>query len=135
MIIKNKNKNNIEVSVSGHNITSTFKKWGIFYVRVENNAIFTKDSFAFSQKFRLKHQEINSSLLIFEFGKFSSVDVDAREFAAQREDPPFKVEAFVVANLAQRLLVQHYARIMSTRGVTVKTFNDYNAARLWVLSV
>jgi len=124
-----------EPSVNTKNLSIRFKKHGIYHVKVHDNELFTLDFFPLSLKFREEHPHHKPILLLFEFGKFSSVDAETREFSSRREGSPFLAEAVVVTNLAQRLLVKHYAKIMNERGVKVSVFNDTNSAIAWLKSI
>lgn len=125
----------IDPQDSGAHVTITFQKQGIYYVQLDDNELFTMDFFPFSLQFRNKHPELQPKLLLFEYGRFSGVDATAREYAAQRQNSPFTAEAYVVKNLAQRLLTKYYARIMNSRGIRVQLFDDYASARAWLLSL
>jgi hypothetical protein len=132
-MIARKNKKKLYApSVSVSNFSIAFKKHSIYYVKVHDNKVFSLEFFPVSLKFRNEHPEFDPKLLLFEFGKFSSVDAETREFSSKREDSPFIAEAVVVCNLAQRLLVTHYAKIMNSRGITVRIFNDYLSASTWL---
>lgn len=135
MVSRKKRIKTPEPSVSGNGVTIQFQKQGIYYVKVQDDAIFTMDFFSLSLKFRKNHPQNDPKLLLFEFGKYATVDVETREFSSQRENSPFIAEAVVVTNLAQRLLVKHYAKIMNERGVLVQLFNDCTLAKSWLVSV
>lgn len=134
MIDKKKKINLSEPSVSDSGVTIAFKNQGIYYVKVHDEEVFSVDFFNLSINFRKEHPQHDPKLLIFEFGKYASVDAETREYSAQRKDSPFLAEAIIVTNLAQRLLAKHYAHMMNNRGVNVQVFNDYNTARSWLLS-
>lgn len=122
------------VSLENH-VSVFFRKHGIFHIQVEDNAVYNLDSYKHVQEFRLNNPQFKAELAIFEFGKFSSVDNESRELSSQREVSPFIAEAYIVTNLAQRLLVKHYTRILRAKGINVQMFDDYDSAKTWLLSL
>lgn len=115
--------------------TFLFKKHGIYHIQVHDNAVYSLVAYKSSQEFRINNPQIKLELAIFEFGKYSSVDNETREIASQREATPFIAEAYIVTNLAQRLLVKHYTRILRAKGINVQMFDDYESAKAWLLSL
>ncbi|MEO9257268.1 MAG: hypothetical protein ABI207_02735 [Crocinitomicaceae bacterium] len=122
------------VSLENH-VSVFFRKHGIFHIQVEDNAVYNLHSYKFVQEFRLNNPQFNADIGIFEFGSFSSVDNEARELASQREISIYIGEAYITTNLAQRLLVKHYMRILRAKGINVQMFDDYESAKTWLLSL
>lgn len=118
-----------------HHVSLYFRKHGIYHIQIDDNAVFNIDSYKFSQEFRINNPQFKPEHAIFEFGNFSSVDNEAREFSSQREASPFIAEAYIVTNLAQRLVVKHYTRILRSKGINVQMFDDYESAKAWLLSL
>jgi hypothetical protein len=124
----------VKMVSSGNQVTFLLKKHGIYHIQVHDNGIYSLEDYKSSQEFRFNNPQIKLELAIFEFGKFSSVSHEAREIASQREVSPFIAEAYIVTNLAQRLLVKHYARILRAKGINVQIFDSYDSAKTWLLS-
>ena len=56
----------------------------------------------------LKHSEGYSYKVLITFGRFTTIEADARKYAEQKRMPT-PAQAIVIRNLAQRLLVRFYS--------------------------
>ena len=102
----------------------------IYFARLKKDETLTleclKDSMAFREKYG-----IIGAYMILEFGEFSSVDLDARVFSMNRPDEPFKAEAYITKNLAQRLIVDNYVR-QNKRSIPFARFDTIEEAYAWI---
>jgi hypothetical protein len=105
----------------------------IYFARLKKDQILTLDCLKDSMRFREKHGIIGA-YMILEFGEFSTVDLDARVFSMNRPDEPFKAEAYVTKNLAQRLIVDNYVR-QNKRSIPFARFDTIEEAYSWIDSL
>jgi hypothetical protein len=105
----------------------------IYHARLMKDQELSLECVQASMRFRVEYG-IDHPYFIMEFGEFSTADLDARMFSIQRPDEPFKAEAFVTQNLAQRIIVDNYIR-MNKRNVPFQRFDSVDEAKEWIYSL
>ena len=78
----------------------------------------------------LEHSENNSYKVLIAFGQYSSIDVDARNYAENKKMPT-PAQAIVIRNLAQRMLAKFY-KILRKDSHPLKFFGNTDDAISWL---
>jgi hypothetical protein len=105
----------------------------IYHARLQRDQELSLECLQASMRFREQYG-IDHPFLILEFGEFSSADLDARMFSIQRDDEPFKAEAYVTCNLAQKIIIDNYI-LMNKRNIPFRRFDCVEKAKQWILSL
>jgi|SRR5690606_28201250 len=105
----------------------------IYYARLKKDETMTLDCLRKSIDFR-KEYGIEDAYFILEFGEFSTTDLDTRLFSMNRTDEPFKAEAFITRNLAQKIIVDNYVKL-NKRKIPFARFDSSDEAFSWIESL
>ncbi|NOQ74828.1 MAG: hypothetical protein GQ574_22630 [Crocinitomix sp.] len=98
-----------------------------------NNIVINLDDIKEAFDLFIEHSEGMSFKVLLAFGQFSSISAEARKYA-ENKSMPTPAQAFIIRNLAQRMLAKFY-HVFRKDDHPLKFFGKVEEALLWLESI
>lgn len=122
----------IEIIDLRHTLLS-HRKDGIIVLQCNDNHTYSKEEIIENHETIRKLSPHQKAFVLTIAGRYTSIEPEAKKYtAAGRHESFIGAEAFVIHNLAQRILAQFYFKINKPI-VASEYFTDLNKAEKWIL--